>query len=158
MRAQAVSGASCARVAEGFGVVDRLRDRAPDGHGRSFEILVASERVLASVCEAVIGAAYLAFGIDRTAPAVVASFEGEIETALAGSIDHKSLLQERLARTGDVVDYRIDAEAGPAHDRSFVAVAEVGGRELGRGEGRTKKAAEQEAAERALEELLGGAR
>jgi ribonuclease-3 len=158
VRAQAVSGASCARVAEGFGVVERLRERAPAaGQGRSFDILVASERVLASVCEAVIGAAFLAFGIDRTAPAVVASFEGEIETALAGSIDHKSLLQERLARDGDVVDYRIDAEAGPAHDRSFVAVAEVGGRELGRGEGRTKKAAEQEAAQRALEELLGGA-
>lgn len=156
VRAQAVSGASCARVAEGLGVVERLRERAPAvGQGRSFDILVASERVLASVCEAVIGAAYLAVGIGRTAPAVVASFEAEIEAALGGSIDHKSLLQERLARRGDVVDYRIDSEAGPAHDRSFVAVAEVGGRELGRGEGRTKKAAEQEAAQRALAELLG---
>lgn len=158
MRAQAVSGASCARVAAGFGVIERLRARAPSGQGRSFEILVASERVVASVCEAVIGASYLAFGIDRTAPAVVASFETEIEAALGGSIDHKSLLQERLARRGDVVGYSIDSVDGPAHDRSFVAVAEVGGRELGRGEGRTKKAAEQQAAERALEELLGGER
>jgi ribonuclease-3 len=51
------------------------------------------------------------------------------------------------------VDYRIDSEEGPAHDRSFVAVAEVAGEEIGRGEGKTKKAAEQEAAERALDKL-----
>jgi ribonuclease-3 len=143
-------------VAEAIGVVERLRERMPAGQSAGFEILVASERVLASVCEAVIGAAYLAFGVQRTAPAVVASFEEEIEAALGGSVDHKSLLQERLARRGEIVDYRIDSEAGPAHDRSFVAAAEVGGRELGRGEGRTKKSAEQEAAARALEELLGG--
>src|SRR6187431_1367840 len=63
VRAQAVSGASCARVAQGIGVPDALRGAAPEGTtGRSAEMLVASERVLASVCEAIIGAAYLAFG------------------------------------------------------------------------------------------------
>jgi ribonuclease III len=51
------------------------------------------------------------------------------------------------------VVYRIDTEAGPPHDRSFVAVAEVDGEEIGRGSGRTKKAAEQEAALQALELL-----
>jgi ribonuclease-3 len=50
-----------------------------------------------------------------------------------------------------VVAYRIDAEDGPPHDRSFVAVAEVSGQEVGRGEGKTKKRAEQEAALQALE-------
>ena len=63
------------------------------------------------------------------------------------------MLQERLARRAEVVAYRIDAEQGPAHDRSFVAVAEVGGKELGRGEGKTKKGAEQEAALQALDAL-----
>jgi ribonuclease III len=52
-----------------------------------------------------------------------------------------------------VVAYRIDSEEGPAHDRSFVAVAEVAGEELGRGLGKTKKSAEQEAALQALEVL-----
>ena len=66
-------------------------------------------------------------------------------------MDYKSLLQERLARRAEVVSYRIDAEEGPAHDRRFMAVAEVDGGELGRGEGRTKKGAEQNAAMRALE-------
>lgn len=155
VRAQAVSGASCARVADGLEVVQRLRSVAPAGQGRGVEILLASERVLASICEAVIGAAYLTFGFERVAPAVVASFEAEVEAALGGSIDHKSLLQERLARRGEVVEYRIDSEQGPPHDRSFVAVAQVGGAELGRGEGKTKKSAEQEAALQALEGMRG---
>jgi ribonuclease III len=154
VRAQAVSGPSCARVALGLGVPDELRAAAPEGTtGRSAEMLVGSERVLASVCEAVIGASYLAFGFDRTAPAVVESFRREIEEALEHPVDYKSVLQERLARRAEVVIYRIESEQGPAHDRSFVAVAEVAGEELGRGEGKTKKAAEQEAALHALDAL-----
>jgi ribonuclease-3 len=154
VRAQAVSGSSCARVARELGVPDELRATAPTGStGRSAEMLVDSERVLASVCEAIIGAAYLAFGIERTAPAVVESFAGEIEQALEHPVDYKSVLQERLARRAEVVAYRTVSEQGPAHDRSFVAVAEVAGEELGRGEGKTKKAAEQEAALHALDAL-----
>jgi ribonuclease-3 len=153
VRAQAVSGASCARVARELGVPDELRERAPEGTGRSAVMLIESERVLASVCEAIIGAAYLTFGIERTAPAVVRSFGEEIDDALEHPVDYKSVLQERLAQRAEVVAYRIDSEHGPAHDRSFVAVAEVGGEELGRGEGKTKKSAEQEAALRALDEL-----
>jgi ribonuclease-3 len=153
VRAQAVSGPSCARVAEELGLPDELRGAAPPDSGRAAEVLIESERVLASVCEAVIGAAYLAFGFDRAAPAVTRSFAEEIEDALVHPVDYKSVLQERLARRAEVVAYRIAAQRGPAHDRSFVAVAEVGGQELGRGEGRTKKSAEQEAALQALDAL-----
>jgi ribonuclease III len=154
VRAQAVSGPSCARVALGLGVPDELRAAAPEGTtGRSAEMLVGSERVLASVCEAVIGASYLAFGFDRTAPAVVESFRREIEEALEHPVDYKSVLQERLARRAEVVSYRTVSEEGPAHDRSFIAVAEVAGEEVGRGEGKTKKGAEQEAALQALDAL-----
>ena len=153
VRAQAVSGASCAEVAVQLGLPDRLERAAPDGTGRSFTMLANSERVLASVCEAVIGAAYVAFGIERVAPAVVAAFEAQIDEALENPVDYKSLLQERLARRAEVVSYRIDSEEGPAHDRRFVAVAEVDGGEIGRGEGRTKKGAEQKAAMQALAEV-----
>ena len=154
VRAQAVSGSSCARVARELGVPDELRAAAPQGStGRSADMLVDSERVLASICEAVIGASYLAFGIERTAPAVVESFRGEIEQALEHPVDFKSVLQERLARRAEVVAYKTVSEQGPAHDRSFVAVAEVAGEELGRGEGKTKKAAEQEAALHAMDAL-----
>jgi ribonuclease III len=156
VRAQAVSGASCARVARGIGIPERLRQASPESTGRSAEMLVESDRVLASLCEAVIGASYLNFGLGRTALAVVHSFEREIDEALERPIDFKSLLQERLARQAEAVIYRIDSEVGPAHDRSFVAVAEVGGQEVGRGKGKTKKAAEQEAAFQALEALEDG--
>jgi ribonuclease-3 len=151
VRAQAVSGPSCARVARGLGVPDELRANAPEGTGRSAEMLVGSERVLASICEAIIGASYLAFGFERTGPAVVTSFKAEIDEALEHPVDYKSVLQERLARRAEAVAYRTLSEAGPPHDRSFVVVAEVAGQELGRGEGKTKKSAEQEAALQALE-------
>jgi ribonuclease-3 len=76
-----------------------------------------------------------------------------VSEALEHPVDFKSVLQEKLARRAEVVVYRIDSEQGPPHDRSFVAVAEVEGEEIGRGEGRTKKSAEQEAALRALDWL-----
>lgn len=153
LRAQAVSEQACVDVARRLGVPERLEGAAPAGLGRNADVLIESDRVVASVCEAVIGAAFIAFGIDRVLPAVVAAFEDQIEAARNNPVDHKSLLQERLAQRSEVVDYRIESEDGPPHDRSFVAVAEVAGREIGRGAGKTKKSAEQEAAERALERL-----
>jgi ribonuclease III len=151
IRAQAVSQQACAEVAQDLGAPARLRAAAPPGEGRSADALLASPRVLASLCEAIIGAAYLAFGFEAVAPAVVQAFSKQIGEALEHPVDFKSLLQERLARRGQVVSYRIEAAEGPPHERVFEAVAEVGGVEVGRGEGRTKKQAEQEAALSALE-------
>ena len=153
LRAQAVSRQACADVARSLGVPDRLRAAAPEGVGKNAEVLVGSDRILASVCEAVIGAAYLAFGMQRVAPAVVDAFSEQVEEALESPVDFKSLLQERLARRSEIVSYRIVDSSGPPHDRSFVAVAAVSGEELGRGQGKTKKAAEQEAASHALERV-----
>ena len=150
VRAQAVSGPACAQVALELGVPDRLRAAAPRGLGRGAEVLVDSERVLASVCEAIIGAAYLAFGIERVAPAVLAAFAPAVQEALDHPEDYKSLLQERLARRAEQVSYRTVEESGPAHERVFSVVAEVADHEVGRGKGKTKKAAEQEAAAQAL--------
>src|SRR5436305_10725162 len=82
LRAQAVSRGACAEVARRLEVPERLRVAAPPGVGKNAEVLIDSERILASVCESVIGAAYLAFGIDRVAPAVVEAFEDEIEAAV----------------------------------------------------------------------------
>ena len=119
----------------------RCARAAPAGTtGRSAEMLLESERVLASICEAIIGAAYLAFGFERTAPAVVESFAAEIEESLEHPVDYKSVLQERLARRAEVVVYRTVSEEGPAHDRSFVAVAEVAGRSSGAGRERPRRA------------------
>jgi ribonuclease-3 len=128
-----------------------LRDSAPEGVGKNADVLIGSDRILASVCEAIIGAAYLAFGFDRVSPAIVEAFVPQIEEALENPVDFKSLLQERLARRSQLVSYRIESEEGPPHERSFIAVAEVRGDAIGRGSGKTKKSAEQEAASEALE-------
>src|SRR5213079_1367369 len=59
IRAQAVSGRSCRAVAERLGIPERLRTAAPAAAGSSVNALIGTERVLASVIEAVIGACYL---------------------------------------------------------------------------------------------------
>jgi ribonuclease III len=154
IRAQTVSGTSCRAVAERLGVPERLRANAPDGVGQSASALVETERVLASVTEAVIGAYYLHNGYETIAAAVVEAFQPEIEQALKNPVDFKSTLQERLAQRGAVVLYDVTAEHGPPHDRTFEVLATVEDQEVGRGSGRSKKAAEQEAARGALENLM----
>ncbi len=153
IRAQAVSGVSCRAVAERLGLPERLRAAAPPGVRDSAAALVETERVLASVIEAVIGACYLNAGYERTAEAVVEAFRPEIEQALEHPVDFKSALQELLAQRGTEVSYEIAGEDGPPHERTYVVVARVDGQDLGSGSGRSKKHAEQEAAREAVEAL-----
>lgn len=153
IRAQAVSGRSCRAVAERLGIPERLRAAAPAGAASSVEALLSTERVLASVIEAVIGACYLAFGYETTSSAVVEAFLPEIEDALENPVDYKSALQELLARRGELVSYSVVEEQGPPHNRTFAISATIDGVEVGRGIGRSKKDAEQDAAQSALEAL-----
>ena len=153
IRAQAVSGVSCRAVAERLALPGRLRAAAPPGVEESAAALVETERVLASVIEAVIGACYLHAGYERTAEAVVEAFRPEIEQALEHPVDFKSALQELLAQRGTAVNYEIAGEDGPPHERTYVVVARVDGRDMGSGSGRSKKHAEQEAAREAVEAL-----
>jgi ribonuclease-3 len=155
IRAQAVSGVSCRAVAERLELPARLRAAAPAGVRDRTAALVETERVLASVIEAVIGACYLQSGYERTAEAVVEAFAPEIEGALEHPADFKSALQELLARRGAEVSYEVASEDGPPHERTYAVVARVDGRELGSGSGRSKKHAEQEAARVAVDKLAG---
>jgi len=151
---QAVSGRACATVARDIGLPEMLADEAPnEGDGLPVGTLLASERTLASVCEAVIGACHLAHGFERTSAAVVDAFGAEVEQATRERMDFKSELQERLARDGETVIYEVTGEEGPPHDRRFEIRATVAGDEIGAGTGRSKKEAEQAAAQRALEKL-----
>jgi ribonuclease III len=153
IRAQAVSGPSCRAVADRLELPERLRRAAPTGVQGSAAALVETERVLASVIEAVIGACYLCAGYERTAEAVVEAFGPEIEQALEHPVDFKSALQELLARRGAAVSYEVAGEDGPPHERTYLVVARVDGQALGSGSGRSKKHAEQEAAREAVERL-----
>jgi ribonuclease III len=149
---QAVSGRACAEVARRLGVAAMLAARHPEATegGIAVEELVASERAMASITEALIGAVYLGFGIERTAPAVLAAFTPEIELATDTVLDFKSTLQELLARSGELVTYAVTDEAGPPHNRRFEVEARIGDEVIGRGSGPSKKAAEQVAASAAL--------
>lgn len=154
---QVVSGRACAEVAFEMGVPDMLVDTWPQEleGAQSPDALIGSERAMASIVEALIGACYLQFGLERTAEAVLAAFVPQVELATGTRLDFKSALQEHLARRGLRVGYVVVDQEGPPHDRTFKVEARVGEDVLGTGEGGSKKAAEQAAAAEALEELGG---
>ena len=152
---QTVSGVSCAEVGRLLDVPEMLLAAEPAGAQAAIPAttLLAGERPLPEATEALIGACFLAFGFQRTAAAVAEAFEGRIEHAAETRIDFKSALQELLARRGARVSYEVTAESGPPHERTFEVAAVVGSERVGEGEGRSKKAAEQAAAEQALKRL-----
>jgi ribonuclease-3 len=153
---QAVSGVSCAEVGRELGVAEMLEETEPGGEDAiPAAVLLSGSRPLPEVTEALIGACFVAFGYERTCGAVAAAFEPRIQHSAETIVDFKSALQELLARRRARVDYEVISETGPAHRRIFDVAAVVNGKRVGRGTGRSKKAAEQVAAERALERLDG---
>jgi ribonuclease-3 len=150
VRSHVVSRASCAVVAHELGLGERMRQEgaglAPDEVDR----LAVNRNVLAALLEAALAAVYLEHGFEAVEPAVVEAFEPRIEYALNTHVDHKTELQERLARLGRSVAYSTLKVEGPPHDRHFTAAAVIDGEEVGIGSGRSKKDAEQAAAEQAL--------
>jgi ribonuclease III len=151
MRARVVCEPSLAQFAEelGFGRLVRL--------GKGEEMTGGRRRpaLLADLFEAFVGALYLDQGLDRARQFLQRFVFSRIdEDWLSRIIDAKTRLQELVQqeRTGSLT-YRIVDEWGPAHDRHFVAEVHLDGRRLGRGTGRSKKEAEQEAAAMALREL-----
>jgi ribonuclease-3 len=137
------------RGPDGEGALD-LGARLAEAGGADAATLVSNRNVLAALLEAAIAAAYLEYGFEAVEPAVVAAFEPRIEFALTSHVDHKTELQERLARAGRTVSYTTLNVDGPPHEREFTAAAIVDGEVLGTGVGRSKKDAEQAAAKETL--------
>lgn len=154
---QAVSGVSCADIGMQLGVPEMLRGNEPEEAVAAIpaEVLLEGGRPLPEATEALIGACYLAFGFERTAAAVAEAFEPRIELASETRIDFKSALQELLAQRGARVTYEVVAATGPPHRRTFEVAAIVDSEQVGTGKGRSKKAAEQLAAQEALTHLGG---
>lgn len=115
--------------------------------------------ILADGLEAVIGAVYLAHGIDTARSLVHRLFGSLLDEAprRGAGLDWKTSLQELTASAGlGVPEYKV-VDTGPDHRKEFSAAVLIGGRDLGHGDGTTKKEAEQKAAEsawRALNEEL----
>lgn len=153
IRAHVVSRTSCAGVAKELGLGDRLVERAGGIPSDELQRISRSRNVLAALLEAALAALYLEHGFEQIEPAIVSAFSEKIEYARSSHVDYKTELQEALARSGRQVHYTVLEVEGPPHDRRFVCAAHVAGAQLGIGRGSTKKAAEQEAARQALDEL-----
>jgi ribonuclease-3 len=115
--------------------------------------------ILADTLEAIIGAVYLDCGLERTRQLLHRLFDPLLADAvsLGAGLDWKTSLQELTAGGMLGVPEYVVEESGPDHAKRFRAVARVAGVEYGAGEGRSKKEAEQQAAEAAWRAITGGA-
>jgi ribonuclease III len=125
--------------------------------GRGEELTGGRDKasILADGLEAVIGAVYLQHGLDTARGLIHRLFEPLLTEApqRGAGLDWKTSLQELTAAAAlGVPEYRVD-EQGPDHRKEFSASVSVGGEILGQGDGRTKKEAEQKAAEAAWRAL-----
>ncbi|MFD2307679.1 ribonuclease III [Enterococcus termitis] len=108
--------------------------------------------LLCDLFEAFLGALYLDQKVGAAKKFIAEVVFPKIDAgAFSHEMDHKTHLQEVLQRQGDVnIDYRLVNEEGPAHDRIFSIEVYVDEKLIGTGQGKSKKLAEQDAAERAL--------
>jgi ribonuclease III len=147
LRAAVVNMTALAGVARGLRLGSYVRlGRGEEGTGGRDK-----PSILADTLEAVIGAVYIDCGLDEASSLVHRLFDPVIERSarLGAGLDWKTSLQElTAAELLGVPEYQVE-ESGPDHQKSFRAAVKVGGRVRGTGEGRSKKAAEQQAAEAA---------
>ena len=114
------------------------------------------QAIMADSVEAIIAAIYFDGGLDEAEKFIVENLKDEavIASQNVGQKDYKTVLQEKLQIHGEVhIEYNIIKEEGPDHDKRFTAEVSCDGNKLATGEGKSKKAAEMEAARKALEEM-----
>src|SRR4051812_752769 len=151
LRAAVVNSRALAEVARTLGVGKYLRlgrgEESSGGRDKS--------SILADAVEALIGAVYIDCGTEPARELVLRLFGGLLDGSaqLGAGLDWKTSLQELAASQSlGVPEYQV-SESGPDHAKVFRATALVGGEPVGEGEGRSKKEAEQRAAERAWTQL-----
>lgn len=112
--------------------------------------------ILADTVEAVIAAIYLDSNLENAEKFILDNITEQIEYASknVGMKDYKTTLQEKLQVHGDVsIKYNIISETGPDHNKEFTAELVINNKKMQTGTGKSKKAAEMEAARKTLEEL-----
>ncbi|HEX3015113.1 MAG TPA: ribonuclease III [Desulfobacteria bacterium] len=147
MRAAVVNEHTLARRAKGIGLGQYLL------LGKGEELSGSRERpsILADAFESLIGAIYLTEGLESTQKFVIAQLKPEIDQLAHGDYgDYKTMLQEKVQKKEGQVSYQILAESGPDHNKRFISGVFLKGQLLAKGEGRTKKEAEQAAAHAVL--------
>jgi len=115
--------------------------------------------ILSDALEAVLGAVYLDGGVVAVAALIERLFSDRLVRAVLrlDRLDYKTVLQEMTARLFDSAPVYVISDSGPDHAKEFEATVIVAGRSLGHGRGRSKKTAEQAAAEQACDALAGDA-
>jgi len=152
IRASLVCRDTLAELASSLGLGDRLLL----GHGEELNGGRSKPSNLANAMEALIGALYLEQGLDATRRFVLEQLAPNLERTKAGQMvpNYKALLQEFVQGQGRPTPvYRLVETSGPDHDRQFVAEILVEGEALGTGEGKSRKAAENQAARAAWARL-----
>jgi ribonuclease-3 len=147
LRAAVVNSRALAQVARGLELGTFISlGRGEEGTGGRDK-----SSILADTLEAVIGAVYLDKGLDSASELVHRLFDPLIEKSsnLGAGLDWKTSLQELTATVGIGVPEYVVTESGPDHEKTFIAAARVAGEDYGSGSGRSKKEAEQKAAESA---------
>jgi len=113
------------------------------------------DAIIADAFEAILGAIYLDGGYDIARHTALNLLDKEIKDVLSGkelNADYKTKLQEKLQKNGTVkIEYILDNESGPEHDKTFEVSVYLNGDKIGFGTGKNKKQAEQMAAKYALE-------
>ncbi|MCI2147325.1 MAG: ribonuclease III [Clostridiales bacterium] len=114
------------------------------------------ESIIADAVEAVIASIYLDSGYEQVSDFVLREFRPLVDQALAGKLytDYKTQVQEILQKKGTEpkIQYVLDRETGPDHDKTFYVHMLCNGHQMGSGSGKSKKEAEQNAAKASLEE------
>ncbi len=126
--------------------------------GRGEEVTGGREKdsIIADTLEALVGAMYLEGGLEKARDFILKEHREIIEEVCCKEEhrDAKTLLQEKVQKKQkSLPQYRISEERGPDHKKVFVIDVYLGGKFLGRGEGPTKKMAQQKAAAAALEKI-----
>jgi len=150
-RAELVNWRLLAMLARDLGIGPLIRL----GRGEAATGGADKASILADAIEAVIGAIYLDGGLEVAGDVVLRWLAPSIDAAIAGEFtDFKSRLQERAAEVVGAIPSYVVSESGPDHSKWFSATVQVGESVSGRGEGFTKKEAEQAAAQLAFSELV----
>ena len=107
------------------------------------------DSIISDVMEAVIGAIYLDGGIEKADEFVKRFILSDLKNKQL-FYDSKTILQEKVQKLGKELTYKLVEESGPEHDKIFVVEAWIDGKLAGRGQGRNKKSAQQQAAYQVL--------
>lgn len=148
LRSYLVKSHSLAQYARRISLAEYIRV----GHSIPTDQINKSDKILEDVFEALVGAIYLDQGIDAAYRHVSFFLEEDVmNTNIDDLTDHKTRLQEEMqAEHRDSVHYKVISQTGPAHDRTFVVNVMFNDIVLATGSGKSKKAAEEEAAKNAL--------